>query len=912
MNAPGNNKNTENPSDNFISREEQFRKLLKTTPADQHPDKVLDAALGLIDLQYEKANSAKQIVELVRSGKTDQALQWMENYDGCAYPINDEFFYWKKVVLYIRCLIELTLLKEPQETANREAIEKIINHWDDHVPRDKSLVYWEDNLSPWLVFLLATELDKEGIDYRIFYRYATEWDVHWIEEKGPYSQEQIGVILYAIRSIIWEKDRRWAYKKLINVLVGQGELELAEKIATDHQINIKKIVRKRKNSKPDSGLSEFYSAWENDAGLDEDQTNPLRKVFALFRLAIALKENDNLPEAEEKLHKAFELIREIKDQELRNKTLKKLSRIHALLGATDRSLEVCRYIDDGKTMDEACIENSHILALNDKIREAVAFVDAMLEVPAGNSTVICREEEISKQIIKLCEMGRYEDGLHLLGFLPYEKDRNFTLLKTIRMLLTPEKVKDALRLADLIPGKEFKTAALIESAYVYAREDNIAEAETLLTQSMDLIENFEEKHYRSGALERIAIGYGMLKNFGKAVEIMGRFHEATAEKRLNQGDVALTFQLYKKMVDLATEEQVNAMINLSENENIRNRIRQYLAVKLAKEGRTDEAINVWKNLIEKKMDLSHTDIIRELIDQGRYEETLTLVDIIVLKEKKDANWRTIAEQLAQTGETEQSLATAKKIHHHYHKTTALTALAEAYIKNNQYALAMELKPMIPPKYVDDFLARLTNFLAEYIQSESISQTGKDIFALIAGISNKAEVKHKLMKTVITLAKKDNLKLAEEIGLSISDIDTRQNMWKSIGYTKVKENGIDATSVTARQFAHEETIRYFKQGIVNYCYELTSIEEALGIMKEISHDTRSIEFLLKHVAFNEVFRGNPDPEIIQRINRSLNIQWAIDIADETKKKPAKPEKKENDDEDDGSDDYFRYLRAWAKR
>jgi tetratricopeptide (TPR) repeat protein len=912
MNAPGNNKNTENPSDDFTSREEQFRKLLETIPADQHPGKVLDAALGLVDLQYEKANSAKQIVELVRTGKTDQALQWMENYDGCAYPINDEFFYWKKVVLYIRCLIELTLLKEPQETINREALEKIINHWDDHVPIDKSLVYWEDNLSPWLVFLLATEMHKEGIDYTILYRYATEWDIHWINEKGPYTPEQIEVLLYALDSIKWERDKQWAYEKLINALLLQGETQLAEEIATDHQIEIKDSIRDKEDRTKDSGLSEFYSAWKNDAGLEEDQTNPLGRIFALFRLAIALKENGNIVEAEDNLQKALTLIREIKDQKLRNNTLKKLSRLHTRLGNTDKSLEICRCIDNIEIKDEACIENSHILALNGKIRESVAFIDAMLEVPAGSSTIIYREEEISSQISKLCTMGRYEDGLHLLGFLPYEKDRNFTLLKTIRMLLTPEKVKDALRLADLIPGKEFKTAALIESAYVYVREDNKAEAETLLEQSMGLTETFDKNYERGGALERIALGYGMLKNFGKAVEIMGKYHEATAEKRLSQGETALTFQLYRNMVELVNEEQVNAMINLSENENIQNRIRQYLAVKLAKEGKTDEAINVWKDLMGKEMDLSHTDIIRELIDQGRYEETLALIDTIVLKEKKDAAWCSIAEHLAQMGETEQSLATAKKIHHHYHKTTALTALAEAYIKNNQYALALELKPMIPPKYVVDYLARLTNFLAEYIQSESISQTGKNIFALIAGIPNKAAVKHKLMKTVITLAKKDSFQLAEEIGLSISNIDTRQDMWKSIGYTKVKENGVDATSVTARQFAHEETIRYFKQGIVNYCYELTSIEEALGIMKEISHDTRSIEFLLKHVAFNEVFRGNPDPDIIQRLNRSLNIQWAIDIAEKMKEKPGKPEKKEIDHEDDGSDDYFRYLRAWAKR
>jgi hypothetical protein len=39
---------------------------------------------------------------------------------------------------------------------------------------------------------------------------------------------------------------------------------------------------------------------------------------------------------------------------------------------------------------------------------------------------------------------------------------------------------------------------------------------------------------------------------------------------------------------------------------------------------------------------------------------------------------------------------------------------------------------------------------------------------------------------------------------------------------------------------------------------------------------SMETLLRHYALHELFINNASPEKIERYNRTLNIQWAIDI------------------------------------
>jgi hypothetical protein len=43
-----------------------------------------------------------------------------------------------------------------------------------------------------------------------------------------------------------------------------------------------------------------------------------------------------------------------------------------------------------------------------------------------------------------------------------------------------------------------------------------------------------------------------------------------------------------------------------------------------------------------------------------------------------------------------------------------------------------------------------------------------------------------------------------------------------------------------------------------------------------NDLESINKLLQHHALHEVFFNDVSPEKIERFNRTLNIQWALDI------------------------------------
>jgi hypothetical protein len=91
-----------------------------------------------------------------------------------------------------------------------------------------------------------------------------------------------------------------------------------------------------------------------------------------------------------------------------------------------------------------------------------------------------------------------------------------------------------------------------------------------------------------------------------------------------------------------------------------------------------------------------------------------------------------------------------------------------------------------------------------------------------------------------------------------------------------------------------------------------VQESLS---QLANDSESIENLLQKLSVNELFFDNEDREKINRLNRILNFQWAIDIKaqfpkeDSSKRMSTNIEVWINDitDEDDREQ-----IQLWAKQ
>jgi phosphopantetheinyl transferase (holo-ACP synthase) len=151
------------------------------------------------------------------------------------------------------------------------------------------------------------------------------------------------------------------------------------------------------------------------------------------------------------------------------------------------------------------------------------------------------------------------------------------------------------------------------------------------------------------------------------------------------------------------------------------------------------------------------------------------------------------------------------------------------------------------------------------------------------ISDEWDKSQALQSVAIEFAIKENFKQAEKTGLEISQIDIRQECWKSIAKNTKEQLGWKKALEQLSKLQNKETYDYYLKGLA----EIINVNDAnkeclLEFLPLIMNDTNSIETVLQAYALNEIFLKQPSKELVSRLNRSLNLEWAIDIAAEFEK------------------------------
>lgn len=133
--------------------------LLKASDVKRYEDQ-LEAALCLVDLKYEEANDAPQILAMVTAGEIDLALKRIESFGGA-----DKEGIQRKFILYMLCLMELTLAENFDKKLKKEGFKKIVKHFDDVIPVDERLIDWSAFFPANAIFKILYNLDIFGIDF---------------------------------------------------------------------------------------------------------------------------------------------------------------------------------------------------------------------------------------------------------------------------------------------------------------------------------------------------------------------------------------------------------------------------------------------------------------------------------------------------------------------------------------------------------------------------------------------------------------------------------------------------------------------------------------------------------------------------------------------------------------------------
>jgi hypothetical protein len=128
-----------------------------------------------------------------------------------------------------------------------------------------------------------------------------------------------------------------------------------------------------------------------------------------------------------------------------------------------------------------------------------------------------------------------------------------------------------------------------------------------------------------------------------------------------------------------------------------------------------------------------------------------------------------------------------------------------------------------------------------------------------------------------LAKKGRLEEAEAVGIEIPQLSERHNCWKQIAKenckTKTWKLALQESQACKSDLAH---LFYLKGWCEHLTIENLTKELITEALPFISTDSESIEILLQKYALKESLIGNLETSLQARLNRTLNIQWALDI------------------------------------
>jgi hypothetical protein len=115
-------------------------------------------------------------------------------------------------------------------------------------------------------------------------------------------------------------------------------------------------------------------------------------------------------------------------------------------------------------------------------------------------------------------------------------------------------------------------------------------------------------------------------------------------------------------------------------------------------------------------------------------------------------------------------------------------------------------------------------------------------------------------------------------MEIPRIVDRQDCWEKLAEEQLNLAGFETALSSVNNLQSQEAISFYLKGWVGAISSKDAdwglIEKAIPILKE---DSESVEQILQTHVLHEVFYGKSTQERLIRLNRTLNIQWALDIA-----------------------------------
>jgi len=729
----------------FDASKELFRLCLLKTSELQKFDHQLTAALCLVDLKYEEDNDAQQVVSLVAAGEIDLALKRIESFGGV-----DIEGVKRRFILYMLCLMELTLLGSKDKSFRRTAIKKLQNHLEKHIPPDTSIIDWNDFFPSYTMFLMACQWAELNLNYLFVYARTAHWKDDWLSEKGPYRNTQFEILFECARGISNEEEKSNALSDISGELAKQGKIDKAASVMQEALECARGINNEKEKSNALSDISgELTKQGKIDEALEcaRGINNEKEKSNALSDISGELAKQGKIDKAASVMQEALESARGISDDLYKSRVVSYISSELTKQGKIDEALECARGISNEKEKSNALSDISGELAKQGKIDEAASAMQEALECARG----ISNEEEKSGALSyisgELAKQGKIEEALECARGISNEWQKSGALSYISGELAKQGKIEEALECARGISDDIQKSGALSDISGELAKQGKIDKAASAMQEALECARGISNEEEKSGALS-------------------------------------------------------------------------YISGELTKQGKFDEAASAMQEALESVRGISDGWVMTSVL-------------------------RDISTEFARQGKIDEALECARGISNEEEKSRALSDISGELAKQGKI--------------------------------DKAASAMQEALECARGISNEKEKSSALKDISIEVAKQGNGMIAENIGIEIPLLSERHSCWKSIAGNYYKQDGSKKALQQLNNLQSDEARLFYLKG----WSAAVTVKEAdvvcmQDVLSQVAHDSECIEDILTKHALHELFLGKPDKELIGRLNKTLNIQWALDI------------------------------------
>ncbi len=802
-------------------------------------DPQLEAALRLIDLKYEEANDAPKVIALVASGNPDDlelALKRIESFGGA-----DNEGVKRRFILYMLCLMELTLLGSKEAPFRNDTIAKLLKHLDEQIPVDNSIINWNEFFPSYTMFLMACEWAELGLNYLIIYKRTSEWENKCLNQNGPYTNFQFDVWFKCAQVIA---DEYGKYSALMDISIELSKQERVEK-AIEIVRDIPDEYAWLKNTALINVSTELATQGKIKQAFEsaESISSDVEKCSALKGISSELTKLGNLKEATYAINQALLCANKIDVNIYKNSALSDISIELAKQGRLEQAIEIVRYIpnEDGDYKFEALKDISREVAKIGQIEQALEYAYEINSDYFKCITLIDISCELAKQMRKEESESTLYQALGCARKIKHDYFKCLALIDISSEQFKQEKKVDssvvmheAFECALAFSPNSNKIIVLKKIANELFKQGNNKEAEPAIAQAIKCalekqIEDFRDIYWRDQELKNIADELSKLGMIKESLTMMEKILESFRGISSNSHKLSalknISNELHKHgKKDVAVFAIMHASIfaNKISSDFLKAQRLIILAKELAKLGKIEQSLEFadsigYKNLKNKALFY----ITLELLIKGKKEQVFECVRIITEVFWKSNALMNIYLYLSKKGKhedvalvKEEALKFWKSITIDSQKITALLFYSKAMFKQGKIKTAtsainqaLELaKSMVDSLEKNEALIKISKEMAKQGKIDQAFECAQCISNIHT--TEYTNMSHALKNIVRELAKEGMIEQAIECARDITDKydnfksealkDISSELIKQSNWEYAEKIGFEITQLAVRQ------------------------------------------------------------------------------------------------------------------